>query len=382
MAGVLLAGGLGRRMGGDKALVMLAGRPLVWHAARRLKSQVETLVLNANGDPGRFDGLGLPVIADEDGDFAGPLAGVLAGLHWLGRERADLYAMVSVSADAPFVPRDLVERLDMALRAAPDARVAVAQSRGRRHHVIGLWRPEAAGEIAAALSRGERKAEAMVDRLGAVSVPFDDLDLGGEAVDPFFNVNTPDDLAYAEAVLARRAPRMVGVAGWKNSGKTTLVVKLVQELARRGFRVSTVKRSHHEIDAEAHGTDSARHREAGANEVALVTPSRWTLLRGGEAIVWHDERDASLDDVVVALQPVDVVIVEGLKSAPIPKIEVRRMRQGEGEPLAERDPCVFAIASDRDVEGAPIPALSIDDVAGLADALLAAVGLPSRKEPT
>lgn len=203
IAGVLLAGGLSRRMGGgDKALMVLAGRPLIQHAAARLAPQVGTLILNANGDPVRFASLGLPVVADESTDFPGPLAGVLAALHWVARERPAARAVVSVSADAPFVPVDLVGRL---VDSIGDARVAVAQSRGRRHHVIGLWRIEVAGEIADALARGERKVESMVDRLGAVAVPFDDAAIGGEAVDPFFNINTPEDLAFAEAVLTRGA---------------------------------------------------------------------------------------------------------------------------------------------------------------------------------
>lgn len=207
IGGVLLAGGRSRRMGGqDKALVPLGGRPLVAHVAARLAPQVATLVLNANDDPARFAALGLPVVPDETADFPGPLAGVLAALHWFSRERPQTRAMVSVSADAPFIPDDLVRRLDEALAAHGDARVAVAQSRERRHHVIGLWRTDAATEIEAALARGERKAETMVNRLGAVAVPFADLDFGGEAVDPFFNVNTPEDLAFAETLLAVASP--------------------------------------------------------------------------------------------------------------------------------------------------------------------------------
>lgn len=203
IAGVLLAGGLGRRIGGDKALVPLAGRALVAHVARRLAPQVSTLILNANGDAGRFEALGLAVVPDETADLAGPLAGVLAALSWLARERPQTRALASVPADAPFLPDDLVARLDEALRADGRAQVAVAQSRGQRHHVVGLWRMEAAGYVAAALARGERKAETVVDRLGAVAVPFADVDIGGEAVDPFFNINTQEDLAFAEEVLSR-----------------------------------------------------------------------------------------------------------------------------------------------------------------------------------
>lgn len=425
IAGVVLAGGLGRRMGGDKALVPLGGIPLAAHAVRRLAPQVGTLILNANGDPARFAALGLPVVPDEAADRAGPLAGVLAALNWLARERPETRLMASVSADAPFIPADLVSRLDAALEDAPEARVAVAQSRGQRHHVIGLWRADAAGEIAAALARGERRAETIVDRLGAVSVPFADLPIGSEAIDLFFNINTPDDLARAETILAsspstpppplcgrareggiperqpsglpqppthkgegetntseRDVPFIVGVAGWKSSGKTTLVVKLIATLQRRGYRVSTIKHSHHDVAFEADGTDSARHRQAGAHEVALVTPRRWAVVSRRGDMAWRYESEPPLATIVAALAPADIVIVEGMKRAPIPKIEVRRTGQGEGPPLADRDPRVLAVASDREVKDAHVPTFALDDADGLADALLAAARLPKREEPT
>jgi len=409
IGGVLLAGGLSRRMGGgDKALLRLAGRPLVRHIAERLAPQVDALVVNANGDPARFVMLGLPVVPDETADFAGPLAGVLAALKWFAPADPEIEAMVSVAGDAPFVPSDLVARLAGALAAHGDAWVAVAASRGRRHHVTGLWRMSAAAEIAAALGRGERRAQTMVDRLGAVTVPFADLDIAGAAVDPFFNINTPEELAHAERLLARvpslppgppatrmrqepplrvlparssgAEPFVVSVAGWKNSGKTTLVERLVAELVRRGFRVSTVKHSHHhDLSAETEGTDSARHRRAGASAVALLSPARWAILRDASA-VWHQGPAPPLAAVVAHLVPADIVIVEGLKGAPIPKIEVRGAGQGEDPPLAERDPLVFAVADDRGEAGAGVATFSRDDVAGIADALLAAGGKRSGPE--
>ncbi|HEX2841447.1 molybdenum cofactor guanylyltransferase MobA [Hyphomicrobium sp.] len=206
IAGVVLAGGLSRRMGGrDKALLNVAGRPLIQRVAEGLGPQVGPLIVNANGDPSRFAFLGHPVVPDETADFPGPLAGVVAALHWFARHQRGTRAVASVSADAPFVPADLVRRLDEALTRHPEARVAVAQSQGRRHHVIGLWRIEAAATIEKALARGERKVETMVDALGAVAIPFPDLDIGGQTIDPFFNVNTPEDLAVAERALAQSA---------------------------------------------------------------------------------------------------------------------------------------------------------------------------------
>jgi molybdenum cofactor guanylyltransferase/molybdopterin-guanine dinucleotide biosynthesis protein MobB len=401
IAGVLLAGGRSQRMGGgDKALRDLAGQPLIQHAIARLQPQVASLVLSANGDPARFANFGLPVVADEAEEFQGPLAGILAALHFCAKADPRVRLVASVSTDAPFVPGDLVAKLRDALDAEPRSRVAVACSRGRRHHVIGLWKIAAADEIAAALAHGERRAETLVDRLGAVSVTFPDAVVGGRPVDPFFNINTPDDLAFADAVLAegalptqalqvpplltsptrgeglrgeffkgrageRPVPFVVGVAGWKNSGKTTLVARLVADLVARGYRVATVKHTHHDISPDETGTDSARHRAAGAHEVALVSPRRWTL----NGIV-RDEDEPPLAAVVAALGPADIVIVEGYKQAAIPKIEVRRSGQGEGAPLANRDPLVFAIASDTAIDGG-VDFFALDDVAGIAAALLA-----------
>lgn len=379
IAGVLLAGGRGRRMGGaDKALLPLAGRPLIAHAAGRLAPQVAALIVNANGDPARFAFLGLPVVADESADFPGPLAGLLAALDWLARRHPACRTLASVSADAPFIPADLVARLGAAHAAAPE-RPAVAQSHGRRHHVIGLWPLAAAGEIRAALARGERKAEALVDRLGAVTVPFPDIDIAGRSVDPFFNVNTPDDLAFAEGILAdaaasaptcaegdRARPFVVGIVGWKDAGKTTLAERLVAALVARGLTVSTVKHSHHDIAFEPEEADSARHRRAGAREVAIATPRRWALIAEN-----RDAMPPSLDDIVARLAPADIVLVEGWKGAAIPKIEARRKAGTPGSPLADSDPLVFAIAADHAVADAPVPVFALDDVDGLAGALLA-----------
>lgn len=201
-----MAGGLSRRMGGgDKALLCLAGQTLIEHAAGRLAPQVSSLVINANGDPARFAALPFPVVSDEIPDFPGPLAGILAALRWFTRELPATRAVASLSADAPFVPHDLVRRLMDALPDDTAAPVAVAGSRGRRHPVIALWSMETANEIEAALARGERKVEAMIDRLGAATVPFPDLDIAGRKIDPFFNINTPDDLAFAHEMMTAYA---------------------------------------------------------------------------------------------------------------------------------------------------------------------------------
>jgi molybdenum cofactor guanylyltransferase len=204
IVGVLLAGGLARRMGGgDKPLRLLAGRPLLDHVIARLRPQVAALVLNANGDPARFMAYGLPVVADSIPDFAGPLAGVLAGLDWAAEHRPDCPMVSSVATDAPFLPADLVARMIEAV-AAEGADMACAASDGQAHPVIGLWPVRLREELRRALAdEGLHKVDVWTARyrLAVVSFPTEVPGLG-PGIDPFFNANRPDDLKTAEALLA------------------------------------------------------------------------------------------------------------------------------------------------------------------------------------
>ena len=194
--GVILAGGAARRMGGvDKALLPLSGRPLLAHVIARIAPQVSGLAVNANGEPARFVAFGLPVIGDSVPGRPGPLAGVLAAMEWAAA--AGAARVVTVPADAPFLPADLVARLDAALGGREA--IAVAASGGRTHFVVASWPVALAGDLRAALGRGERKVETFQDRYACVRASWDVAD-----GDPFFNVNTPDDLRAAEAVLAVR----------------------------------------------------------------------------------------------------------------------------------------------------------------------------------
>jgi molybdopterin-guanine dinucleotide biosynthesis protein A len=189
--GVILAGGQGQRMGGvDKAMVPLAGAPLLAHVIARLEPQVERLALSANGDASRFARFGLPVLPDGQG--AGPLAGLLAALRWAAPLGAT--AVVSAPVDGPFLPGDLCPRLCLAAESAPEG-LAVAQAGGRLHPTYGLWPVGLAGPLAAFLDSGAKpKVMDFVDAHGATEAHFAD----GSGFD---NLNTPEDLARAEAVL-------------------------------------------------------------------------------------------------------------------------------------------------------------------------------------
>ena len=172
---------------------------------------------------------------------------------------------------------------------------------------------------------------------------------------------------------ARITTPVFGVTGWKNSGKTTLVTKLVEGLTGRGYRVSTIKHAHHAFDIDKEGADSYRHREAGASEVAIVSGKRWALmheLRG--------EDEPALDDVIARLSPCDIVIIEGYKREDHPKIEARRLDARNREPLAPQDPHIVAIAADYPLEGETLPGFAIDDVASMVDFIIDHARLPRR----
>ena len=192
--GVLLAGGLARRMGGgDKPMREIGGRTILARVIARLQQQCDGLVLNANGDPARFSSFGLPVIADGVADFPGPLAGILAALDWAAANRPEVSWMLSAAADCPFLPRDLVSRLHRA-RIEQDAQLAVAASDGQSHPVIGLWSVALRDELRHALVVEDiRKIDRWTARYRLATVEWP-----AQPLDPFFNANTMDDIAAAE----------------------------------------------------------------------------------------------------------------------------------------------------------------------------------------
>lgn len=196
--GVLLAGGQSRRMGGgDKCLRPLGDRTILEHVIDRIRPQVGPLILNANGDPNRFQSYGLPVVADVVDGFAGPLAGVLTGLRWAEINAPQCEWLLSVPTDAPFVPKNLATSLRQEI-SAQDAQLACATSRGRTHPVVALWPVALADALEQALVGEDiRKIDRWTARYRLVEVSFDDT-----GVDPFFNANRPEDLAIAERLLA------------------------------------------------------------------------------------------------------------------------------------------------------------------------------------
>jgi molybdenum cofactor guanylyltransferase len=198
--GLVLAGGLARRMGGgDKARIRIGGKTILARVLARLAPQCSAIILNANGDPARFGDTGLPVVPDTVPDFAGPLAGILAGLEWAAAHAPAVADVVSVPGDCPFLPSDLVSRLTAARQEA-GLPLACARSGEWRHPVVGVWPVGLRSDLRNALVEEDlRKIEAWTARHGVAIADWPSAPL-----DPFFNVNTPEDAAEAERIAAQQ----------------------------------------------------------------------------------------------------------------------------------------------------------------------------------
>ncbi|MDL2405616.1 molybdopterin-guanine dinucleotide biosynthesis protein B [Rhizobium calliandrae] len=171
--------------------------------------------------------------------------------------------------------------------------------------------------------------------------------------------------------MTGKRPKIFGIAGWKNSGKTGLAVRLVTEFTRRGYKISTIKHAHHNFDIDKVGADSFRHREAGAHEVTIVSGTRYAIMHE-----LRDEPEPSFKEILARLAPCDLILIEGYKREPIPKIEARRLEAANRAPLAPQDPHIVAIAADHPVEDAgALPIFDLDDTLAIADFIVATVGL-------
>lgn len=194
--GLVLAGGLARRMGGgDKSLIEIGGVTILERVLSRMKPQCSRMIINANGDASRFGFTGLPIVPDDIPDFAGPLAGILAGLDWAAANEPDTEYIASVPGDCPFLPRELVQRLEEA-RNHEGKPLACAKSGDWRHPVVGLWPVALRAELRHALMKEQlHKMEVWTARYGVATAVWPD-----QPIDPFFNVNTPEDAARANEV--------------------------------------------------------------------------------------------------------------------------------------------------------------------------------------
>lgn len=338
----------------DKGLLPLAGAPLVQWVLRAVRPQVDALLLNSdNPDYRQF---GYRLLRDAVPERPGPLAGMLAAL-----EAAETEFVLTVPCDTPCLPQDLVMRLCAGLRES-GADIAVAGDGNRTHPVINLARRTVAQSLRGYLETGGRKIQDWISSQRSVEVKF-----AGEA-DCFANVNTPEGLRTLEQKVRDTAVQVpvLGFAAFSGTGKTTLLEQLIPALERRGVRVALVKHAHHEFDIDKPGKDSYRLRKAGARQVLIASRQRLALMTELEEAL----PEPRLEQLLTQLDPsrFDLVLVEGFKHEPIPKIELHR--PALGKPLLHPDDRqIIALATDEPpATGAgTLPLLDLNDTEAMAD---------------
>lgn len=357
--GVILAGGASTRFGSPKALATVGGRRIIDRVAQALSAAVPEVVVSAN-DPDLFEGLGLPVRPD-DVPGAGPLGGILTALRWAA-ERGRPGALV-VACDMPWVSAGVL-RMIAERAASTEADAVVPESGGRR----GL-EPLCAWYSIRCIPRVERmiaEGEGRVHRLLIGGVPADVIPLAevrrtGDPERIFLNVNTVDDLRVAEE---RAVPPAVCIVGKKNSGKTTLTVALLAELRRRGLRVASIKHGHHAFETDQPGRDSWRHFNEGEAEATIMAGA------GKIALVMRMEGEPDPEALVrdfYAGRGYDLVLIEGYKHGPFPRIEVFR-RAVHPRPLfadaEDLEAFVAVVTDDASLRAdAPVFVMDADDPA-------------------
>ncbi|MBV7387103.1 molybdenum cofactor guanylyltransferase MobA [Pasteurellaceae bacterium TAE3-ERU1] len=351
---VILCGGLSRRMQGeDKGLQLLHQKPLFEWVYDRLKGQVRSVLINANRHLERYAQSGLPVVKDELDGFLGPLSGMLTGLM-----HAQSDCVLFVPCDAPFLPSDLCARLYAQLeQSAVD--IAYVSDGEREHPTFVLMRRSLIPYLQDYLFGGGRKVRDFMQRQRYTVVDFSDQ------ASRFANINYPEQLRELDRTLhTQQALPMLGISGYSGSGKTMLLEKLLPALAARQLRVSVIKHTHHHIQTDKPGKDSARMTEAGAKQVAVTCDQRWAIMTETPKPVVLATLAAQFDRTLA-----DLILVEGFKHEPIDKILVYRRALGKAPPALDEH--VLAVATDTPwPQAQSAVCFDINDVERIADFVL------------
>lgn len=360
---VILAGGRGRRMGDrDKALLPLAGWPLIAHVVAALRPQVGAIFINSNRMPADYAALGLPVIADAIPGQPGPLAGVLTALQACPAG----YVLV-VPCDMPRLPPDLVGRMREALER-DDADVCSIDDGTRLHAVVILLRHRVRPALERYLNSGQRRVQEWLRSVRHTAVDY------SAAPDAFVNVNTPEQL-QALAADAHSTP-LVAFVAHSGTGKTTLLERLIPLLRHRGLRLAALKHTHHTFDIDQAGKDSYRLRSAGADQVLVASRRRWALITE----LGDNAPEPDLAELLQALdhRHLDLILIEGFKHERIAKIELYRPALGKA-PLYPSDPGIVAVASDAPLDSdIAIPTLDMNNPESIAEFIVTHIVGPTR----
>lgn len=340
--GAILAGGASRRFGAPKALATVDGRRIVDRVRDALSRVADPVVIIAN-DAALFGDMGLPVRPDDVGGL-GALGGIRTALRW-AMEMGRAGALV-VACDMPFVSAKLV-RVVADRAASADVDAVVPESGGRRgiEPLCAWYSVRCLPEVDRMLGDGERQAFRLADRVRADRIPLDEVRRIGAPGILFLNVNTVDDHRAAERIASPEMPPVVCIVGKKNSGKTTLAVALLAEMKRRGFRVASIKHGHHAFETDQPGRDSWRHYNEGEAEATIMAGE------GKIALVMRMEGEPDPRQLVRDFytgRGYHLVLIEGYKQGPFPRIEVfrRAVHDRPLHDLATPDPLLTAIVTD------------------------------------
>jgi molybdopterin-guanine dinucleotide biosynthesis protein A len=289
-------------------------------------------------------------VTDLESGFEGPLMGIATGLH-----HATTDWVLFVPCDGPFLPQTLVARL-LAKAQESDAEIAVAHDGKRLQPVVALIRRNLLDSVRAVLATGERKIDRWYVQQRMVEVDFSDYP------DAFVNVNRKDDIAQLQQV-----PKLLGLAAWSGTGKTTLLKQLLPELKARGVRVGVIKHAHHQFDVDHPGKDSYEIRHAGADQMLICSSQRWALM--------SEEKQSDMPSLSLMLNKLDhstldLVLVEGFKKAVFPKIELYR-RDVNKPQLHGEDENIIAVASDETIQlSRDLPLLDLNNIGSITDFIL------------
>ena len=361
---VILAGGQGKRMGRkEKGLINLLDRPLISYTLEKISGKVAPIALNVNTNLKEFKKFGYKMLEDPIKGHLGPLVGILASLNWA--KNLDQKWVLTLPCDTPFLPKNLIETLIDAKNANPDVDIVVAKSRGFKHPVIALWKTSNNFKLKIAIEDGIRKIDIFTYQLKTVHVNFGEIN--ESKLDPFTNLNSPKDLIIAMQVLGKLPP-VIGIAGWSGSGKTTLCTKLIENLAKIGINVGTLKHSHHKFDIDKPGKDTYNLRKAGAKQMIISSKDQFAIIQEN-----NNGKEKSLHEILEIFtkdpfSKCDVIIVEGYKKVDIPKIEV--FRHEIGKPFLHKDDeTIFAIASE-DKLFTDIPSFDLNNINSITQFLI------------
>ncbi|MEX1200902.1 MAG: molybdenum cofactor guanylyltransferase MobA [Methylophaga sp.] len=351
VSGVILAGGLARRMGGeDKGLVHFQGQPLIKHVIKRLLPQVDQLIINANRNIDRYQQFGYRVITDSLADFQGPLAGMLSGMQ---NARSDY--ILTVPCDGPLLSQKLRQRMLESLLHSGKT-IAVATDGQRLQPVYCLMPRHLQADLATFLKSGERKIDLFFAQYPLAEVDFSD------EISCFVNLNHPEDLA---ALPVNCPLPMLGISAFSGTGKTTLLTQLLPRLRQKGLRVAVIKHAHHRFDIDKPGKDSYEIREAGASQVIVASKNLLALMQ--TPLAARDEPQLAECLAKLDYEALDLVLVEGFKQANFAKLELHRPSLGKPL-LANEDQHIIALATDAAVSvNRDLPVLDLNDVGKIAE---------------